>query len=115
VIRTKTLEIRDRGTLIPALAIRPDGQHWLEQRGGHDGSTLILMHLDSIEAHSDPYDWNLVFGRTMRVAHNWLIENWGLVEDGMVVDVEYILGEHPMPKDTENPEINPPAVREKYR
>ena len=99
----KTFEIRDRMTFIPALAvnINPDSprQHYLMRRCGYpcDGKpNVILTRLDGNgKATNDPYAWG---GRTWPVAHNYIIQNWNDLSDGDVIDVEYILGESPEPK-----------------
>jgi len=47
---------------------------------------------------NDPYGWK---GRTMPVAHNYIIENWEEIRDGDVIDVEFILGETTVKKVSE--------------
>jgi len=117
-MRTKTLEIRDRMTFIPALAVdmnptdevgAVDAQRWLLRRVGYacDGSpNIILTRLDGSAkaAFSDPYDYN---DRTWRTAHLFIIEHWNELKDGDVVDVEYILGETREPKISERFETCP--------
>ena len=103
---SKVLEIRDSATFIPMLAIdiqpKNDAQKWLMRRCGYpcDGQpNVILTRLDGDGmATNDPYAWG---GRTYPVAHNYIIENWGALKDGDVVDVEYILGESASPKVSE--------------
>lgn len=104
-MKTKALEIRDEGTLIPALAVdmnpsdRNDAQRWLLRRCGYacNGEpNVILTRLDGNgKATNDPYDWG---DRTMANAHHWIIEHWDELSDGDVVDVSVILGETPTPK-----------------
>ena len=101
----KVLEIRDRGTCIPAMAIRMWAEnnvqeHYIHYRCGHpeDGSSIVLMDLDSCRATNDPHGqhgWEVLgFGpRTMPVAHDWIYEHFDELKDGDVVDVEFILGE----------------------
>ena len=90
----KMIEIRDRGTFIAAFAIlttseNPDQNYLLGCAGwGDDG--VIFGRLDNGKAATDPYDWG---DRTMKTAHIWLTRNASQIVDGMVVDVEFILGE----------------------
>lgn len=112
---TKFFEIRDRGTFIPALAIRmvadegDDAGKYLLGRAGfvstiHDGdgfvstihddheyASVILIHLDNINAAADPYDWTSA--RTMRAAHLHIQDNWEGLVNGQVVDVQVLLKE----------------------
>src|SRR5215468_6948868 len=91
----KLIEVRDRGTFIPALAIRVTSTgdvagDWLLRRGGFslNGASIILIRLTDCEAQYDPYDWA---NRTMQTAHVWLLEHFEQIESGAVVDVEHIL------------------------
>jgi hypothetical protein len=100
----KAVEIRDRHTFIPAIAIRMiaanDAQGYLMRHVGFHGDGVVLMRLNDQEAHSDPYDWRSG-SRTMPQAHLWLLEHFDEIEDGSVIDVEYILGESSAPKTSE--------------
>lgn len=97
-MKAKALEIRDRNTFIPMLAvdINPDNpeQRYLMRRLGYpcDGRPNVIMtRLDgSGMATNDPHAWD---GRTYPVAHDWIIDHWTELKDGDVVDVEFILGE----------------------
>ena len=101
----KLVEVRDRGTFIPALAIRVTSTgdvagDWLLRRGGFslNGASIILIRLTDCETQYDPYDWA---SRTMQTAHVWLLEHFEQVAHGAVVDVEYLLGERSAPKMSE--------------
>lgn len=117
----KLIEIRDRATFIPAIAVRlrnrTPREFYLLRRAGYskeqiggreevagmlaDGLEpyIVLSRLDgSMKANYDPYEWS---DRTMQNAHKWLIENWGIVVTGDVLDVEFILGETQQPKESE--------------
>lgn len=111
-MQVKILEIRDRGTFIPALCvdINPDRlgltqqnlvQRFYMRRLGYpcDGRPNIIMtHLTGgYYATNDPYGWPRDT-RTFPVAHNYIIENWEMLHDGDVVDVEFILKETKEPK-----------------
>lgn len=120
-MNTKLLEIRDCGTCILALAIQmmalpasttekqvtPDSiEYWfLHYRSGYpeDGSSIMLMCLADGRATNDPYAWgSLGMGaRTMPNAHNWIIEHWNELQDGDVVDVQFIRGETTVAKKSE--------------
>ncbi|MCC6776677.1 MAG: hypothetical protein IT537_08585 [Hyphomicrobiales bacterium] len=132
-MEAKALEIRDEGTFIPALAINmtpgepypKDGtfsedefkhmvedhgaRHWLLRRCGYacDGRpNVILTRLDGNgRATNDPYAWG---GRTWPIAHKYIIEHWSELRDGVVIDVEFILGERPEPKVSERFDTIPP-------
>jgi hypothetical protein len=104
----KTIEIRDRGTFVPALLVRLDPaderDRWLLSRAGF-GTTpeaqreyVLLINL----VKDCPYD---PFGhgsaRTLQVAHQHAIEAFDRLENGAVVDVEYLLDEQAEPKVSE--------------
>lgn len=114
----KLVEIRDEGTLIPALALKfeadTEWDAWLLQRAGYgmphdwgqqgayDHYTLLIELTDGHpKAATDPYDWN-TGGRTMHAAHKWFRmapDAWDqLPYTGAVLDVQYILGETDQPK-----------------
>lgn len=111
-MQVKALEVRDRATCIPVLAVdmnvgvpgMPTHQaQWrLLRRAGYpcDGRpNILLTHLAGQgKATNDPYEWG---GRTYPVAHNYIIDNWCSLKDGDVVDVEFILGEASAPKKSE--------------
>lgn len=92
----KCLEVRDRMTFIPVVCIGTvadnEGQRYLLRRSGYTlGETVILVNLNDCRAANDPYEWGN--SRTMSVAHNYIQEHWAELNDGDVVDVEFILGE----------------------
>lgn len=97
----KIVEIRDRATFIPALAMRmiPENgmQELLFNEIGYRSSSdpcIILMALAQpslASKHSD--EWGNCSPRTMPTAHKWIEENYDEIEDCQVIDVEYILKE----------------------
>jgi hypothetical protein len=109
VVEVRALEIRDKGTFIPCLALRMtadnERQRYLLRRVGfeieHPG--IVLMVLNDQKATSDAYEWSSMgMGeRTMPAAHLWIEEHFDELVDGSVVDVEFILGETTMPKRSE--------------
>ena len=104
----KTIEIRDRGTFIPALLVRLDPtderDRWLLGRAGFgttpeaQGSYVLLINL----VKDAPYD---AFGhgraRTLQVAHQHAIDHFDDLSNGQVVCVEHLLGEREEPKVSE--------------
>ena len=104
-MKFKVLEVRDEGTHIPVLAIQmlaeDDVQaYYIHNRCGHprDGTGVGLVKLSDGDGKFDPYDWP---GRTMPVAHNYIIKHFAELNDGDVVDVSFILGESDQPKVSE--------------
>lgn len=107
-------ELRDRGTLMPVLAIRPWGaavpterERALWARAGYGdshqslSSYVILIPIEDLErgAQCDPYGWR--GARTLPTAHLHIANNWSDLVDGAVIDVQYLLGETDAPKVTE--------------
>ena len=94
---TKILEVRDRGTLIPVMAIRlepeTDYTRKLLWRVGFERPEryVLLIHLAQLEVQHDHYAW--CSDRTMGEAHRWIIDHFDELAPGDVVDVEYILCE----------------------
>ena len=104
-MKAKMLEVRDRGTFIPVLAIEMnsafEGDRYLLGRAGFDpnGDLVQLVYLASGKSYYDPYDWT--GSRTMQVAHQYIQENFYKLVSGEVICVEYILGERSEPKISE--------------
>ncbi len=115
-MEVKLIEIRDRATFIPAMAVRlyvndPYGEdsqeYWLLKRAGYDNTQLyvtsdefyvVLWRLGGGPAEYDAYAWG---NRTMATAHAFIIEHWRTIQSGQVIDVEFILGETKMAKTSE--------------
>lgn len=115
----KFVEIRDRGTFIPAMAIRLDPvseeERWLLARAGYgeDVDTqrgyVLLIQIDGGSGRSecDPYEWarlrysRRASGRTMASAHVYMLQHWDSLASGDVIDVEYLLGETKTKKTSE--------------
>lgn len=97
-MEVKILEIRDRGTFMPMMAIKLKAknheQEWLLERSGYppDFHYVLLMDVagGAGTMKCDPYQWN---SRTRKIAHLNIIENWDSLSDGDVIDVEFILEE----------------------
>lgn len=109
---TKTFEIRDTGTFIAVLAIRldpaDDRDLFLLARAGFTANAktqadyVILAPLTDLgKTSSDPFGHGTP-ARTYRVAHEHIIEHFDVLENGAVIDVQFILGETMTPKQTES-------------
>lgn len=99
---TKLFEIRDAATFIPALAIlvsREDG--YLMRRAGFGDPCIYLIKLATEQCAYDPYTWD---NRTMAVAHDYIEKHWDELRDGQVIDVQFILGETMVSKESEERE-----------
>ena len=101
---TKLFEIRDSMTLIPALATQLESltvpERWLLGRAGYgltaeeQSQYIMLTFIEGGAGHActSPFDWDSGT-RTMRIAHQFIIDNWNQLHTGDVVDVEFISGE----------------------
>lgn len=107
----KTIEIRDTATTIPALLVRLDPvderDRWILSRAGfgqypeNQREYVLLINLVQ-DAPYDPYRHGSA--RTLGIAHRHVIEHFEEIENGAVVDVEFILGERAEPKRSEQQE-----------
>lgn len=106
-MEVKCLEIRDAGTFIPVICIRPvpknEAQRYLLRRDGYaDDATehcIIVVDAQCRGASYDPYDWK--DRRTHGNAHQFIQDNWAMLHDGDAVDVQFILKETAEPKKSE--------------
>lgn len=105
MVSIKFFEVRDRATFIPVMAIlahTESGQEqrdWLLRRAGYVGRYVFIVRLTSSpEVQYSQWDWN---GRTMQAAASYIEDHFDELEDGAVVDVEFILGETDQPKRSE--------------
>lgn len=98
-MKIKAVEIRDRATFVPALAIsinhaeNPDLlTDALIAAAGFDLSSdiVFLLRLETAKCQWDPHSWG---DRTFTTAHLYIQQNWEWISSGDVIDVEYILGE----------------------
>ena len=107
----KMIEVRDEGTTMPCIALKPDpisrAETWAWGRTGYglcpeDMREYVLLaplHGGEGLLTCDPYKHpGAPARRTLWAAHRWLKEHWQEVESGDVVDVQYILGETEAPK-----------------
>lgn len=113
----KILEIRDRMTFIPLMAIRirvdldeapptAEQEVYLLRRSGFDrgsiynGTFVAVVRLNDYQSHYDPYHW--ANNITMQTAHQYIAEEWDTIVPGSVVDCEFIRGETSEPKKSES-------------
>jgi hypothetical protein len=102
----KTLEVRDRSTFIPVVAVKVvpsnSSEKYLWNRAGFNmdsGSSIILLgRINDLHLEFYPPVWS---NRTMSTVHEYLQNSWDGVENGQVLDVEYILGETDKAKESE--------------
>jgi hypothetical protein len=111
-MENKLIEVRDKATMIPMLAIRLGSQNEAERfllsRAGYGpspaghGKYILLADITGGggEIHCDIYDWGQNPRTKIRV-HDWLIRHWNDIKSGDVIDVEFILGETMAPKQPE--------------
>lgn len=111
-METKLFELRDRGTFIPLLCIKPQSETkcacgesefatkmaW--RYGYRDTPAVIVTHMSTPNrgCHNSPEAWG---DRTFQVAHRYIQQHWDDLRTGHVVDVEFILGETLSPKESE--------------
>lgn len=98
----KVLEIRDRATYIPVIAVRlePRNEHerYLLATAGYgrnpaeQAAFVLVSRINGghCEANVDAHAWT---GRTMPVAHRYIEQHFDDLKPYDVVDVENILGE----------------------
>jgi len=97
----KMLEIRDKATFMPVMAIdvcaESEEQKYLLSRAGFGTSgrgdyKIVIKMVGDITANYDEFSWGNG-ARTMPIAHKHIRDYWDDLNDGDVVDVEFILGE----------------------
>lgn len=106
-MEVKCLELRDKGTFIPVICLRPvpenSAQGYLLRRDGYSGSyaerCIIMIDAQCRGVSYDPYDWS--DRRTKGNAHQYIEQHWGELNDGDVIDVQFIIGETSAPKVSE--------------
>lgn len=111
-MEVKCLEVRDSGTFIPVICIKPvpenEGQRYLLRRDGYslrpDDPIIIMIDAQCRGVSYDPYEWS--GSRTKAIAHNFIMEHWSELADGDVVDVQFIIGERDRPKTSERESVH---------
>lgn len=114
MLETKVFEIRDSGTFIPVLCVRvnaswrerigngpPAREDYLIRRAGYGTDPLVIM--TALRASNEfatykYYAWEeRESSRTRTIAHKYIIDHWGELQTGDVIDVQFILGETSAP------------------
>ncbi len=91
----KHFEIRDRATFIPCFAFDVVGDSYLTRMAGYGDRCIMFGNLSGGVASYDSNHWK---DRTYYIAHKYIEDHWDSLNDGDVIDVEYILGESKTPK-----------------
>ena len=106
-MEVKLIELRDTGTCIPLLCIKPSVttvpvEMLCGRRYGYpEGSTAIIVtnyENPSRGAHVDYFEWD---DRTYFNAHSHIEKHWDSLKSGDLVDVRVILGETDKPCQSE--------------
>lgn len=105
-MKTKMFEIRDRATCMVVAAMKTKGESVAEgrllKRAGWDENSVILCSIDGgSEATHDPFVWRKNGNNTLFQAHLYLQKHFDELENGSVIDVEYISGRATQPKESE--------------
>lgn len=100
----KALEIRDRATMIPVIAIKLEAADKKELDllaysgfGREPENYVVVYKLQDSKGEYDPFNWPSG-SRTMNVAHRYIHTKFNDLQSGDVVCVEHILGERDTPK-----------------
>jgi hypothetical protein len=114
-MKTKVLEIRDSATCMPVLCVELIGDNRAEElilwrsgwqpRSGQDariggdyhGRILLVSLADVTRSSYDPYGWP-ENPRTLPLAHRHITKLWATLNDGDVIDVQFLEGETASPK-----------------
>ena len=111
-MEVKLFEVRDRGTTLAAIGMKPRPQtpveRWLYERAGfgerpEEAGYIFFGRLGpdtSLEYDQFKHSRG---ARTLQVAHQYVSENWERLRSGDLVDVEFILGERKFEKTSEYP------------
>ena len=98
-MKAKLIEVLDRMTFIPVLAVEVSASDgFLARRAGYGTRCIVFGKLSGGLFAYDPYQHG---DRTMTAAHDYVERHWDELESGAVVDVEYVLGETKQPKRSE--------------
>lgn len=106
-MEAKVLEVRDRATFIPMLAVLlspanvEESERYLMRRSGYekDRRYLVMTPLGGhLPIRTDANDWS---NPRMRALHGHVLDKWSELKSGQVVDIEFALGETSEPKTSE--------------
>jgi hypothetical protein len=92
-LEIKTFEIRDRMTVTGVLAFttepETEADHFLLSRHGYKNQ-IFVTDLETGITTWDVHKWT---DRSLKTAHDYIYTNFYSMESGAVIDVEHILGE----------------------
>lgn len=106
-LETKLFEVRDKFTLIVAMATKlvpgNEADLWLLRRGGYHPEPAAYVFLSTIAGGNergtyDPYAWGI---GTLTEAHLHILKEWDRLASGSVICTEYLRGERIEPKVSE--------------
>ena len=102
----KLFELRDHGTFIPLLCIKPDSpgtpfEEKMAWRYGYKNSRAIIVTHMSVPDRGCNNDWSAWGDRTFAVAHRHIEEHWDTLKTGDLIDVRVLLGEAEKPCESE--------------
>ncbi len=105
-MKVKLFEIRDKGTCMVVAAMRTKGETTPEsrllKRAGWGENSVILCNINGgSECSHDPFMWRGQGNNTLFTAHLHIQKNFDELENGSVIDVEYISGRATQPKESE--------------
>lgn len=136
MLEIKLFEIRDSWTFIPAMGVKmnprlpadcrtseQERERYLLRRAGFaylrpplaypPGEHYVkLSNLTKGYSTYNVGDWPEADKHTWQTAHKYIIEHWGELKSGDVIDCQYIRGEHGQPVVSEQHEpVNPDAKK----
>ena len=106
-METKLFELRDHGTFIPLLCIKPSDTNGtafeakMAWRYGYKNSRAVIVTHLSVPQRGCKNDWSEWGDRTYAVAHKHIEENWDTLKTGDLIDVRVLLGEAEKPCESE--------------
>jgi cold shock CspA family protein len=105
----KMFEVRDKATCIPVMAVhchkqemQPQAAYLMSRSGWTESQQFIyIMNTKSGIANYNAGNWD---SNTMFIAHNYIETGFHELNDGQVIDVEFIQGFTKEPKASESTE-----------
>lgn len=98
-METKLFEVRDSGTFIPVICIKleptNEADRFLLSRSGFgkvpevQGAYILYYGLEGGPIEYDPA---AQINRTRSFSHRYILDHWGELNSGDVIDVEWIMG-----------------------
>ena len=105
-MQAKAFELRDRGTFVPAVAIKLDPaneaeQYLIRRAGFHTlpSEFVLLTKIEGGKCSYDPHDWGI--NGTFLTAHPYIAAHFDELTPGQVICTEHLRGERAEPKTSE--------------